>query len=191
MKYILSEEEYNTLQSRIQSLESTNKELYRDLAGTKRELQHLKSAEPSLQPDAASLSIKIVGEIAHNAHFMINALGTVTPTSDCVVTFPKPCHLKYVADLLHIEGIIDNISVWIPANIFVGIASLGTVNAAISAKGSHYLQDIIPLLEAQTVVCKSTFRKDFKFGFDYLSKSPDSDYEAASKEFLEAIKSGL
>lgn len=43
MKYILSEEEYNTLQSRIQSLESTNKELRRDLAGTERELRRLKA----------------------------------------------------------------------------------------------------------------------------------------------------
>ena len=43
MKYILSEEEYNTLQSRIQSLESTNKELRRDLAGTERELCRLKA----------------------------------------------------------------------------------------------------------------------------------------------------
>lgn len=43
MKYILSEEEYNTLQSRIQSLEVTNKELRRDLAGTERELHHLKA----------------------------------------------------------------------------------------------------------------------------------------------------
>ena len=43
MKYILSEEEYNTLQSRIQSLESTNKELRRDLACTERELCRLKA----------------------------------------------------------------------------------------------------------------------------------------------------
>ncbi len=41
MKYILSEEEYNTLQSRIQSLESTNKKLRRDLAGTEREIAKL------------------------------------------------------------------------------------------------------------------------------------------------------
>ena len=42
MKYILTEEEYNTLQSRIQSLESINKELQRDLEGTERELHRLK-----------------------------------------------------------------------------------------------------------------------------------------------------
>lgn len=42
MKYILSEEEYSTLQSRIQSLESANKELQRDLKGTERELCRLK-----------------------------------------------------------------------------------------------------------------------------------------------------
>lgn len=43
MKYILSEEEYNTLQSRIQFLESANRELKRDLAGTERELRRLKA----------------------------------------------------------------------------------------------------------------------------------------------------
>lgn len=42
MQYILSEKEYKTLQSRIQSLEATNKELCRDLAGTERELHGLK-----------------------------------------------------------------------------------------------------------------------------------------------------
>lgn len=43
MKYILSEEEYNTLQSRIQFLESANRELKRDIAGTERELRCLKA----------------------------------------------------------------------------------------------------------------------------------------------------
>ena len=38
MKYILSEEEYDTLQSRIQSLESTNKELRRDLVDAENRL---------------------------------------------------------------------------------------------------------------------------------------------------------
>lgn len=158
MKYILSEEEYNTLQSHIQSLESANKELQRDLAGTERAVQDV----------AVSSYIEIVGEIARNANFKINALGTVTPTSGCIVTFPNPCRCKYVDSILHIEGIIDNISVWIPANLFVGIASLGAVNAAISTKGCHDLLDIIPLLQGHTVICKSTFRRDFKFGFDYI-----------------------
>lgn len=158
MKYILSEEEYNTLQSRIQSLESANKELQRDLAGTERAVQDV----------AVSSYIEIVGEIARNANFKINALGTVTPAPGCIVTFPNPCRCKYVDSILHIEGIIDNISVWIPANLFVGIASLGTVNTAISAKGAHYLREIVPILEGHTVVCKSTFRRDFKFGFDYI-----------------------
>lgn len=42
MQYILSEEEYNALQSRIHSLETTNKELRRDLEGTERELQFMR-----------------------------------------------------------------------------------------------------------------------------------------------------
>lgn len=43
MKYILSEEEYNALQSRIQTLESVNKELRRDLEGTTDALEHLRT----------------------------------------------------------------------------------------------------------------------------------------------------
>jgi hypothetical protein len=158
MKYILSEEEYNTLQSRIQSLESVNKELQRDLVGTERTVRNVE----------VSSYIEIVGEIARNANFKINSLGTVTPAPGCIVTFPNPCPCKYVDNILHIEGIIDNLSVWIPANIFVGIANLGTVNDTISAKGAHYLREIVPLLGGRTVVCKSTFRRDFKFGFDYI-----------------------
>lgn len=158
MKYILSEEEYNTLQSRIQSLESVNKKLQRATA----------VAERAVRDVADSSYIEIVGEIARSAHFKINALGTVTPVPGCIVTFPKPCHLKYVADTLHIEGIIANLSVWIPANIFVGITSLGSVNAAISAKGTHYLDEIVSVLKGHTVICKSTLRRDFKVGFDYI-----------------------
>lgn len=43
MKYILSEEEYNALQSRIQTLETINKELQRDLEGTTNALEHLRT----------------------------------------------------------------------------------------------------------------------------------------------------